>query len=517
MTDGRRPPAHAPTERLARAVSPDYELRELLGRGGFGEVYAAWDTALRREVAIKTLRPELLSHPDVVQRFHREAEAAARLRHPNILPVYAVGEQDGVVYFVMPRVHGESLRACLQRDPQPPLGEVRRILADVASALQAAHAAGVVHRDVKPDNILLEGDERRVLVTDFGIAKALDVRDGTLTGTGVVVGSPDYMSPEQGSGEAVDHRADVYSLGVVAFEMIAGARPFGEGGVLTILMRHAIEAPPRLLDVRPACPGDLAAVVERALEKVPAARWASMADLRHALLAADPHASAQPAPPTRVRPPRGLARRLVGYTTPVIAALALDRVMGWTAAVTPPVFIGIGLAVALDIGRLRLGAAEARALLRSPIPGGVGDSPSSARFGRYASVVGRVLSDRMAIRGMLARLSAGERKALTRALPEVDRLVAEVAAAAEQLHRSERGGGQDARPGMHDPRRRDLEQRLERAAGAMTDLRRALRHAGLEGVASVRERLTSAATSGHASAGGEHDGDAQQQADRAEG
>ncbi len=512
---GRRPPAHATTDRLARAVAPDYELRELLGRGGFGEVYAAWDAALKREVAIKTLRPELLSHPEVVQRFRREAEAAARLRHPNILSVYAVGERDGVVFFVMPRVHGESLRACLQRDPQPPLGEVRRILTDVASALQTAHAAGVVHRDVKPDNILLEGDERRVLVTDFGIAKALDIRDGTLTGTGVVVGSPDYMSPEQGSGDAVDHRADVYSLGVVAFEMIAGARPFGEGGVLTILMRHATEAPPPLLELRPACPGDLAAVVERALEKVPAARWASMGDLRHALLVADPHAAPEPALPARVHPLRGLAPRVVGYAVLVVAAIALDRLMGWAAAVTPLVLIGIGLGVALDLGRLRLGAADARASFRSPIPSRMGDAPSSTRFGRYASIVGRVVSDRMAIRGMLARLSAGERKALTRALPEVDRLVAEVAAAAEQLHRLEHGAGRDAR----EPRRRQLEQRLDRATGALTELRRALRHAGLEGVAGVHERLASAAAmpmSGDAAARGEHYRESQQQPDRPE-
>jgi len=483
--------------RLAAALAPGYELRELLGRGGFGEVYAAWDTRLKREVAIKTLRPELAFQEDVVRRFRLEAEAAARLHHPCILPVFAVGEQDGLVWFTMPRVHGESLRDWLRRDPQPPIGEVRRILADVAGALHAAHEAGVVHRDIKPDNILLEGDERRVLVTDFGIAKALDAGDSAITATGMAIGSPDYMSPEQAAGEPLDHRADVYSLGVVGYEMIAGQLPFGEGTVATVLLRHAREAAPSLLDLRPACPASLSTAIARCLEKIPTARWGSMAELREALLTArrDSGPEIVPASPASVDR-RLLARASVYVLGPALAAtLDLTRTLPWL--VSPVVLGAVALAVALEIGRLRTMGRDWRvAFGRAPTP----PRPSSptpaatAKFAAWAPVVSRVLADRVVVRGMVARLPAAERRGIQELLPLLDQLTAEAVAAAEQLADLEQWSGHGDGDREDLARRRRAESaRLDDAVRAVARLRRAVRGADAEGIGRIRDdvgRLT---------------------------
>src|SRR5690349_2263519 len=214
--------------RLAQALGPAYELRHVLGRGGFATVHAAFDRSLKRDVAVKVLHPELAGDPAVRERFRREAETVARVRHPHIIPIYAVGESEGLAWYVMPLVAGESLRARLERAGRLTVAEARRILLEAASALAAAHGAGLVHRDVKPDNILLDGPDARVLVTDFGIAKALAPGTDGLTQTGVAIGTPQYMSPEQASGEAVDQRTDVYALGVVAYQMLAGELPRSE-------------------------------------------------------------------------------------------------------------------------------------------------------------------------------------------------------------------------------------------------------------------------------------------------
>ena len=504
--------------RLAAALAPDYELRELLGRGGFGEVYAAWDSRLKREVAIKTLRPDLASQEDIVRRFRREAEAAARLRHQSILPVYAVGERDGIVWFSMPRVHGESLREWLRREPQPAIGEIRRILAEVAAALQAAHEAGVVHRDIKPDNILLEGDDRRVLVTDFGIAKALDAGDTGLTQPGIAVGSPDYMSPEQANGEPLDHRADIYSLGVLGFEMVAGQLPFGTGTVAAVLLRHATEVPPSLLDVRPACPSHLAGVVSRCLAKEPAARWPTMAALREALVQSPAEAAVAP---TQPGPAAGvnwvLAARGVGYlllgTVAVVADLS--GLVEW--GTTPLVAGALALAVALELGNLRARGVGWRDALhrrgaRSTPHASLPTPAATARFGGWASVVGRVLADRAAVRGMVARLPASERKGIQDLLPILDGLAAEAVDAAEQLATLDRelvAGKPRADRGV---RRRELSAQIDRSAGAVRDLRRAVRSADAEGVARLRDdvnRLTGGALV-HAAADGHQRGDGQE-------
>ncbi|HEX9633265.1 MAG TPA: serine/threonine-protein kinase [Gemmatimonadales bacterium] len=514
-------PATDFASRLAAALAPEYELRELLGRGGFGEVYAAWDPSLKREVAIKTLRPDLASQDDIVRRFRREAEAAAGLRHQSILPVYAVGERAGIVWFSMPRVHGESLRDWLRREPQPPIGEVRRILGEVAAALGAAHEAGVVHRDVKPDNILLEGDDRRVLVTDFGIAKAVDAGDTGLTLPGVAVGSPDYMSPEQAAGDPVDHRADIYSLGVLGFEMVAGHLPFGAGTVAVVLLRHATEAPPSLLDVRPACPSHLAAVMSRCLAKEPAARWPTMGALREALMPHAEMAAARSEGRAASRTDRGLGRRAAAYAVLWIGAVVAD-VAGWLDWSAAPVASGgLALAAALELGALRarglgwrdaLHGRRARHGPHASLP----TPAATARFGGWAVVVGRVLADRMAVRGMVARLPASERKSIQDLLPILDRLVAEAIDAAEQLATLEREVADGRSLEDRVERRRELSGQMDRSARAVADLRRAVRAADAEGMARLRDdvnRLTGGVLVRAAPVGDQH-GERQEQADR---
>jgi len=273
--------------RLSQALGSSYTLEGEIGRGGMGVVFNARDERLKRQVAVKVLPPELAFREEIRLRFVREAETAARLSHPHIVPIYSVGESpDGLVYFVMAYVDGESLGAKLKRRGRLPPDESRRIMQETADALGAAHAFGIIHRDVKPDNILLEGSRGRVVVTDFGIAKALSSTTGgaTLTATGVAIGTPHYMSPEQAAGDReIDGRSDIYSLGVVAYQMLAGELPFQAPTVPGILMKHITERAPLITDRRPEVPEDLAACVMRSLEKDPEDRWPTADALRRAL------------------------------------------------------------------------------------------------------------------------------------------------------------------------------------------------------------------------------------------
>jgi len=272
--------------RLSQALGASYTVEGEIGRGGMGVVYHARDERLKRQVAIKVLPPELAFREEIRIRFLREAETAARVSHPHVVPIHSVGEgPDGLVYFVMAFVDGEPLSERLKRRGRLPPEEARRILMETADALGAAHALGVIHRDVKPDNILLEGSRGRVVVTDFGIAKALSsTSSGALTGTGVAIGTPHYMSPEQAAGDReIDGRSDLYSLGVVGFQMLVGELPFTAPTVPGLLMKHITEQAPLITDRRPDCPEDLAACVMRCLEKEPEARWPTADALRRAL------------------------------------------------------------------------------------------------------------------------------------------------------------------------------------------------------------------------------------------
>jgi serine/threonine-protein kinase len=274
-------------QRLSQALGSSFTLEGEIGRGGMGVVYHARDERLKRKVAVKVLPPELAFREEIRTRFLREAETAARLSHPHIVPIHSVGEgPDGLVYFVMAYVDGESLAARLKRRERLPPEEARRIMMETADALGAGHALGIIHRDVKPDNILLEGSRGRTVLTDFGIAKALTstTGPGTLTATGVAIGTPHYMSPEQAAGDReIDGRSDIYSLGVVGYQMLAGELPFSAPTVPGILLKQITEQAPNLQDKSPTCPDDLSACVMRSLEKEPEARWPTADALRRAL------------------------------------------------------------------------------------------------------------------------------------------------------------------------------------------------------------------------------------------
>src|SRR5262245_11710511 len=276
---------HPLPTRLSRALGDMYTLEGEIGRGGMGVVYRARDERLQRRVAIKVLPPELAFQNDIRARFTREAQTAARLSHPHIVPIHTVGEGEGLVYFVMGYVDGESVAGRIRRRGKLPVEEARRIMAETADALGAAHTFGVIHRDIKPDNILLEGTRGRVMVTDFGIAKALSQASGaTLTGAGVAIGTPSFMSPEQAAGEReIDGRSDIYSLGVVAYQMLTGDLPFYAPTVAGILMKQITEPAPDVRTKRPDTPEDLALAVSRCLEKDPENRWSTADALRRGL------------------------------------------------------------------------------------------------------------------------------------------------------------------------------------------------------------------------------------------
>jgi serine/threonine-protein kinase len=271
-------------DRVASAVGDRYLVEAELGRGGMSVVYRALDRRLHRRVAVKVLPPELAFNAEVRERFLREAQTAAQLNHPSIVPIYTVDERDGVVYFVMALIEGESVASLLRRGPnRRPFDEIQRVLRDVADALAFAHARGVVHRDVKPDNILIEGASGRPIVTDFGIARAAEAHS-RLTATGVAMGTPAYMSPEQALGERdVDGRSDIYSLGVVGYQMLAGEPPFAASNTPALLMKHVSEPPRPIAQLRPDAPPTLIGAITRALAKKPEERWRDAAQFRDAV------------------------------------------------------------------------------------------------------------------------------------------------------------------------------------------------------------------------------------------
>ena len=263
---------------VERVLSANYELDREIGRGGMGIVYKAKDRRLKRPVAVKLLPPELAFRSEIRSRFLKEAETAAQLSHPNIVPIYSVDERDGLVYFVMAFVDGENLAARLHSQGRLDSTESRRILKEVAEALAFAHERGVVHRDIKPDNILLcADDDGRVMVTDFGIARAIsEGSDSRLTATGMAIGTPAYMSPEQSMGERdIDGRSDLYALGVVGYQMLAGELPFNAPSTPALLVKQISERPIPIDVHRPDAPPDLARAVMMLLEKDPANRFPS--------------------------------------------------------------------------------------------------------------------------------------------------------------------------------------------------------------------------------------------------
>ena len=363
VTDPLPPtPDPALLDRLARTLAPAFEMEGEIGRGGMAIVYRARDTRLRRGVAIKLLPPDLAFRADIRTRFLREAEMAARLSHPNIVPIYTVDERDGLVFFVMGLVIGESVGDRVRRVGALPVSEARRILREVADALSYAHERGVVHRDIKPDNILLDAESGRAMVTDFGIARAASEEGGAsrLTATGAAIGTPAYMSPEQCVGDRdIDGRSDLYALGAVAYQMLTGAPPFSGNNTPSVMMKQVTEPPVALRVRRAEIPEDLERIVMRLLEKDPANRFANGSELVAALDGAplpSPRASA-PRPSPALRPAPHLIDNTARFSR---LAETMDRVATIASRVDEITERAQGAAV----GARGLSRREARALRR---------------------------------------------------------------------------------------------------------------------------------------------------------
>ena len=481
--------------RLTQALGGSYTLEGEIGRGGMGVVFQAKDERLKRQVAIKVLPPDLAFREEVRLRFLREAETAARLTHPNIVPIHSVGEgPEGLVYFVMAFIDGEPLSARLKRRGRLPAEESRRILIETADALGAAHALGIIHRDVKPDNIMLEGSRGRVMVTDFGIAKALSSSSsGGLTGTGVAIGTPHYMSPEQAAGDReIDGRSDLYSLGVVGYQMLSAELPFQAPTVPGILIKQITEAAPYLVDKVPDCPEDLAGCVMRCLEKEPDGRWPTADALRRALESRTspsyrPRRSSagvsrrSPAglPPLPPLPSSGVPRspnvprrarskkdlvaanpsgepeivrkmrgNVVSWASVSAGLLLLDLMNGsglnwaywpilmWGAFGVVPQFLKLwqaGYSWRDVLHRpVAADAAEVRLGLAAPGKAGTLQAPTTGEFGRQAERVQQVRTDYDAIMRVVERLPKSEQKLL----PDVTATANALSKRAEELART---------------------------------------------------------------------------------
>ena len=254
-----------------------YELEELVGTGGMSSVYRAHDRLLERDVALKVLHQQFVADTDYVERFRREARSVAQLSHPNIVTVIDRGEQDGRQFIVFEYINGENLKALVERKGPLPEQEAVRLALQIARALGFAHDNGLVHRDVKPQNVLLNGDGQ-AKVTDFGIARSLDVKGG-LTQTGTVMGTSDYIAPEQARGSRVDAQSDIYSLGAVLYELLTGEVPFPGDNFVAVAMRHINEPPPSVRERRPDVSPRLDALIRRAMAKEPRDRFGSMDEL----------------------------------------------------------------------------------------------------------------------------------------------------------------------------------------------------------------------------------------------
>jgi hypothetical protein len=484
-------------QRLTTALGSSFTLEGEIGRGGMGVVYHARDERLKRRVAVKVLPPELAFREEIRIRFLREAETAARLSHPHIVPIHSVGEgPDGLVYFVMAYVDGESLAARLKRRERLPPEEARRILMETADALGAGHALGIIHRDVKPDNILLEGSRGRTVLTDFGIAKALTstTGPGTLTATGVAIGTPHYMSPEQAAGDReIDGRSDIYSLGVVGYQMLAGELPFSAPTVPGLLLKQITEQAPNLQDRSPTCPDDLASCVMRSLEKEPEARWPTADALRRALesRSAPPYRPSRRtsggaaargetrlgAPPARMSGGgRPLERRrstrpakkdpksdLTASGEPRMVAKFRDAFVSWASVcgglAVLDLIMGRGINFAQWVAipwaafgllpqymKLWQTGYSWRDVLNRPAapdaqlaPAGAGarrnlPAPQADEFGRHVDTVRLARNDREAILKIMERVPASERKLLPEVVVTVDALLKRAEDLARMLH-----------------------------------------------------------------------------------
>lgn len=353
---------------LQTTLGDAYVLERELGGGGMSRVFVAEDAVLRRRIVVKVLPPEMAAAVSIA-RFQREIALAAQLQHPHIVPLLTTGETQGIPYYTMPFIQGESLRDRLARDGELPIAEAVRLLREIATALAYAHERGIVHRDIKPENVLLSGGI--ALVTDFGVAKALLASTtgaiDALTGTGIAIGTPAYMSPEQISADpSVDHRADLYALGMIAYELLAGQSPFAGRSVQALLAAHVVDAPEPLQKRRPGVPPGLSALVMQCLEKRPADRPQHASAIVQALDALTSSTQTSMTPPAPSRTKFRVRLSVLALIVVVVAGGA------W-----------------LRFGRRAPVAARTARLLIAPFENLTGD----ARFDH----IGRIAADRLAL------------------------------------------------------------------------------------------------------------------------
>jgi serine/threonine-protein kinase len=346
-------------KRLQQALGQEFTVGPLLGQGGFAAVFRARDNVLTRDVAVKVLDVELAPSATVAERFIREAQTVARLEHPHIVPIYKVGRHQEIFYIIMRCIDGPSLGQLLETRKKLPIGDAARITRQVADALAYAHSREIVHRDIKPDNILLD-NSGHVLVTDFGIAKAAQAakekkktQDSTLTSEGVVVGTPQYMSPEQAAGDPLDGRSDIYSLGIVLYQMLAGAPPFDGPSSADILAQQLTVEPEPIRARRADVPEEMAVVLDRMLAKQRNKRFQMASEVSRALVGALPTAARD-----RVQIP--LRRRLKSMFYRSLVGLSVAGCLLFIA------FAGGGAAVAYYVF-----SKPPRVAARSPLPDSV--------------------------------------------------------------------------------------------------------------------------------------------------
>jgi hypothetical protein len=445
---------------IQSALGDAVTVKRLVGTGGFAEVYESMDTRLDRSIAVKVLRADVAA-PRARDRFLREARAAAQVRHQNVLAVFDVGERGEIVWLTMPFVTGESLRARLDREKRIEPDEATRILSAAASGLHAAHRARLVHRDVKPDNILLDGAEQHVLIADFGVAAAAAEEGDRITTEGAVIGTPRYMSPEQAAGESVvDARADVYSLGVVGYEMVCGEPPFTAANAGALLAKHLTAPVPPLRSRVADCPSVLANAIERALEKDPADRWPTADAMRLALegRGSTRISTAITAESSAVRP--AVSRvALVGAAVTFASAVVWDIVQG-VLLFSPLVAVGTALAIGITLGAARVARSQ---------------RPAGDRAAATVRRVRRARALRTASRALLASMPKSERARFTGIDLALDQLLFEV----EQLAESTGGSGD-----------------LDRAVLALTEIHAAVEAAAVDAgaVSRVADLITRHAT-----------------------
>ncbi|HKY38136.1 MAG TPA: serine/threonine-protein kinase [Polyangiaceae bacterium] len=313
---------------IGAVLGGSYEVVRMVGEGGMGRVYEARHQRLpRKRFAVKMLHPDLARQPEVMTRFQREAEASSVLTHPNVVEVFDVSSSsDGRPYIVAELLQGEEMGNHLERVGKMPVTAAAHVLRQICAALGAAHSAGIVHRDVKPENVFLSGDGTQVKVLDFGISKVGDNKDG-LTKTGTVMGTPDYMAPEQARGDKVDARADIYAAGAILYRSVTGQKPFEGLDPMATLTAVLTQEPPRPSEANPEVPLALELVIQRAMAKNPAERFQTMAELDAALAPFDAASTAveiEPGAHTETRREAATAKTVLRPTSPTVQSASLD-------------------------------------------------------------------------------------------------------------------------------------------------------------------------------------------------